>query len=73
VVVGRVTGTVRVVGLVVGLVVVRTVVVGNSQLGLLAPLVQQYFPLPLLAQQSGLLAPFVQQYFPLPPLAQPID
>jgi hypothetical protein len=40
----------RVVGLVVGLVVVRTVVVGKEQVGLLAPFVQQYFPLPLLAQ-----------------------
>jgi hypothetical protein len=50
VVVGRVFGTVRVVGRVVGLVVVRTVVVGNEHVGLLAPFVQQYFPFPLLAQ-----------------------
>jgi hypothetical protein len=46
------------------------VVVMISQLGLLAPLVQQYFPFPPFSQQSWLLAPFKQQYLPVPPLGQ---
>lgn len=44
--------------------------VGKVHVGLFAPFVQQYGPLPPLSQQSALFAPFTQQYLPLPPFTQ---
>jgi hypothetical protein len=42
--------------------------VGSSHVGLSAPFVQQYLPLPLFTQQSLFEAPFSQQNGALPPL-----
>jgi hypothetical protein len=63
----------RVVGLVVGLVVVRTVVVGSEHVGLLAPLVQQYFPFPPLVQPYELKNIFFTKYLQYPFLWLPFS